>query len=515
MHMRGILPLFALAIPTLILAAGPAQWRERSIYQLLTDRFALPDGNTTSACDTSKATYCGGTWSGIERQLDYIQDMGFDAIWISPVTKNIEQSTEYGEAYHGYWQQDIYAVNPRFGTAGDLKALAEALHLRGMYLMVDIVVNHNAWPGPPEAVDFSALNPFNRPSDYHLPYCAVDYSDLTDNKRVTDCWMGDRVVSLPDLKTGDQRVQDEYGRWISELVSNYSIDGLRLDTVLQVEKSFWREFTKAAAGIYMVGEAFSPDSRIVCDYENYLPGAMNYPLEVGAVVAKSERNADLGSSTARYFPLVNAFSKPTNDISELARSIEDMSRTCADTSLLGSFSENHDNPRFPSKNGDIALAKNVITFTMLTDGIPIIYQGQEQHYRSLGGEDNPYNREALWLSGYDQNHELYKLITLLNRVRKHAMREDSTFLTTRAKVVHKSVQTIAIEKGGLLLVLSNGGSQSAKYNRSIQSRFPVGARLTDILTCQTQMVGRNGSLDVTLEAGQPRVYYSSTGKEGL
>jgi alpha-amylase len=212
---------------------------------------------------------------------------------------------------------------------------------------------------------------------------------------------------------------------------------------------------------------------------------------------------------------VNAFSKPTNDISELARSIEDMSRTCADTSLLGSFSENHDNPRFPSKNGDIALAKNVITFTMLTDGIPIIYQGQEQHYRSLGGEDNPYNREALWLSGYDQNHELYKLITLLNRVRKHAMREDSAFLTTRAKVVHKSVQTIAIEKAGLLLVLSNGGSQSAKYNRSIQSRFPVGARLTDILTCQTQMVGRNGSLDVTLDAGQPKVYYSSTGKEGL
>lgn len=212
---------------------------------------------------------------------------------------------------------------------------------------------------------------------------------------------------------------------------------------------------------------------------------------------------------------MNAFTKPTNDISELARSIEDMSRTCADTSLLGSFSENHDNPRFPSKNGDIALAKNVITFTMLTDGIPIIYQGQEQHYRSLGGKDNPYNREALWLSGYDRNHELYKLVTLLNRVRKHAMREHSTFLTTRAKVVHESVQTIAIEKGGLLLVLSNGGSQSAKYNRSIQSRFPVGARVTDILTCQTQMVGRNGSLDVTLDAGQPKIYYFSTGKEGL
>ena len=88
------------------------------------------------------------------------------------------------------------------------------------------------------------------------------------------------------------------------------------------------------------------------------------------------------------------------------------------------------------------------------------------------------------------------------------MREDPTFLTTRAKVVHKSVQTIAIEKGGLLLVLSNGGSQSAKYTRSVRSRFPVGGRVTDILTCQTQIIGRNGSLDVTLETGQPRVYLS-------
>ena len=58
--------------------------------------------------------------------------MGFDAIWISPITKNIEQSTAYGEAYHGYWQQDIYSINSHFGTAEDLKALAKALHYRGM-----------------------------------------------------------------------------------------------------------------------------------------------------------------------------------------------------------------------------------------------------------------------------------------------------------------------------------------------------------------------------------------------
>ena len=132
MHLRGILSALILVVSSHVRAAKPAQWRERSIYQLLTDRFALADGGTTAPCDTGVGSYCGGTWAGIKGQLDYIQGMGFDAIWISPITKNIEQSTAYGDAYHGYWQQDLYSLNPHFGTAEDLKTLAEALHLRGM-----------------------------------------------------------------------------------------------------------------------------------------------------------------------------------------------------------------------------------------------------------------------------------------------------------------------------------------------------------------------------------------------
>ena len=93
MHLRSILPVLFLLTWSHVRAAKPAQWRERSIYQLLTDRFAVPDGDTTAICDVNKSRYCGGAWAGIEGQLDYIQGMGFDAIWISPVTKNIEQST--------------------------------------------------------------------------------------------------------------------------------------------------------------------------------------------------------------------------------------------------------------------------------------------------------------------------------------------------------------------------------------------------------------------------------------
>jgi len=179
-------------------AASPAEWRGRSIYQIMTDRFARSDGSLIAKCDVQQGRYCGGSWSGITQRLDYIQDMGFDAIWISPITHNIEGATAYGEAYHGYWQQDIYSLNAHFGTSDDLNSLAQALHSRGMvsqirimstgvlsvhimisrqFLMVDIVINHNGWGGTLDSIDFSAFKPFDQESDYNLPYCEIAYDD--------------------------------------------------------------------------------------------------------------------------------------------------------------------------------------------------------------------------------------------------------------------------------------------------------------------------------------------------
>jgi alpha-amylase len=123
--------LLALLCP-LVGSASPPQWRDRSIYQVMTDRFARSDESLTAECNPEEGRYCGGSWNGIIRRLDYIQGMGFDAIWISPITKNVEGSTAYGEAYHGYWQQDLYSLNAHFGTPDDLKRLSQAVHSRNM-----------------------------------------------------------------------------------------------------------------------------------------------------------------------------------------------------------------------------------------------------------------------------------------------------------------------------------------------------------------------------------------------
>lgn len=114
--------------------------RSKTVYQVVTDRFALTDSSASPTCDTSDRNYCGGTWKGTEQKLDYIKGMGFDTVWISPIVQNINTTkNKLGEAYHGYWTQDINALNSHFGTEADLKSLVSTAHSKNMYIMVDVV----------------------------------------------------------------------------------------------------------------------------------------------------------------------------------------------------------------------------------------------------------------------------------------------------------------------------------------------------------------------------------------
>lgn len=82
--MRLTNPIFALLLSaTTSLAAGVDEWKSRNIYFALTDRFSK-GGEESDACG-DLTDYCGGTFKGLESQLDYISGLGFDAIWITPV----------------------------------------------------------------------------------------------------------------------------------------------------------------------------------------------------------------------------------------------------------------------------------------------------------------------------------------------------------------------------------------------------------------------------------------------
>lgn len=99
-------------------------------FQILIDRFAKTSSDVSQCSDLSN--YCGGTYQGVIRMLDYIQGLGANAIWISP----IPEQTPKG--YHGYWQMNISNINPHFGTSADLRQLVSECHKRGIWVMLDV-----------------------------------------------------------------------------------------------------------------------------------------------------------------------------------------------------------------------------------------------------------------------------------------------------------------------------------------------------------------------------------------
>lgn len=181
--------------------------------------------------------------------------------------------------------------------------------------------------------------------------------------------------------------------------------------------------------------------------------------------------------------------------------------SCADVTLLGSFSENHDQPRFASLTPDLSLAQNVLAYTLLADGIPIVYEGQEQHYAATGGSSDPYNREAVWLSGYNTSAPLYRLAAALNGARRNAIANDPAYLTSNNGPVYADASTLAMRKGKMLAVLSNAGADAESYTLSVPAAYAAGTAVTELLSCATLTAGSDGSLAVPMACGLPRVYY--------
>lgn len=303
----------------------------------MTDRFARTDGSTTAPCDLKM--YCGGTWRGMINRLDYIQGMGFDSIMISPIVHNLEGTVDYNgteNAYHGYWIDDMNSLNEHFGTHQDLLDLSNALHSRGMFLMMDTVVNNMAYitdgRNPATSVDYSTLEPFNN-ADYYHPYCPIiDYSNYPLAQR---CWTGDKIVPLPDLKTEDPTVQQMLTNWVQKTMATYSVDGLRVDATKHVTPEFL-PILGNAANAFMTGEVFEVNPVIICNYtNNYITSVPNYPI---------------WNATNEAFT--------TGNPKALADQIQIMKSLCRDPTVLATFAENHDVKRFATLTPDMAVSSS-------------------------------------------------------------------------------------------------------------------------------------------------------------
>jgi len=358
------------------------EWKSRVIYQMVTDRFATSDGSTPECTDL--LNYCGGTFKGIERNLDYIQDMGFNAIWISPTIENSDGG------YHGYWYKNFYGINKHFGTEQEFKDLVQTCHDRDIWVMVDVVPNHVT--PVPNNTDFSEIVPFNDEKYYHWPIldCQWVFDNQPNNHTALEfCWLW----SLPDLDHENEEVSKILLEWIRDFVQTYQIDGLRADAVRHVPKWFWAEFTKAA-GVFVIGEVFKAETEFVAEYQGPLDSLLNFPLQDR--LHKAFHEGESMECFAEYFA--------------------DAASTWPDITVIGNFVSNHDIPRFLWKNDDVPAFKAAYGFAFSSVGIPSVYYGDEQAFN--GGID-PENRETLW-GKMDTKSEMYQFFKTLITFRQNS-----------------------------------------------------------------------------------------------
>ncbi|KAL7746652.1 hypothetical protein RI367_008052 [Sorochytrium milnesiophthora] len=459
---RAVLLLLLLLLAS-VTARSAQEWKSRVIYQLLTDRFA-PTGladNPQPPC-TNLQSYCGGTWSGIRENLDYIQALGFNAIYISPVVANTPNG------YHGYWAQDFYSLNSNFGTVQDLQDLIDACHSRDIWVMVDVVANHMGYP--PDGGDFSAFNPFNSSSQVHWP---CDITNYNDQVQVEQC----RIAGLPDLHTENSSVVTALYQWIGWLVSTFHFDGIRIDTVKHIRKDFWPGYVKAS-GVFAIGEVFNGDPAYVGDYQHYVPSTFNYPSYYTIHDAYGQKQY-LGAMEQRYKQNQQYFS---------------------DMSLLANFVDNHDVPRFLAAANDKRLLQNALAHTLFALGIPVVYYGTEQAY--AGGGD-PNNRESLW-SNLNTSSDMYQWLQTWLQVRRQY--SQTTLITSDHHHVWSDQDIYAFSRDQLLVVTTNVGSGRA-VTRNILSPYPPGSTLVEA-TGQgiTLQVGAGSWVNVTLSDGAPVLF---------
>lgn len=197
-------------------------------------------------------------------------------------------------------------------------------------------------------------------------------------------------------------------------------------------------------------------------------------------------------------------------MTELLNGITEM-KSLIKTSTFSFFLENQDNPRFASYTSDLTLAKNALTMGMLTDGIPIIYQGQEQ-WQEFTGTEAPYNREPLWTSEYNSSADLYSYIATLNQIRTLAITNDPTsFVAYQASPIWTSddAHSAALKKGDVVFVVSNVGSSGTVGTVSLAAsatNYIADTQYVDLLSCEEFTATSAGAISFDVQSA-PRVIY--------
>ena len=275
--------------------AKPFVWENATVYFLLTDRFNNGDPGNDLAygrkADAAKLRgYMGGDLAGITAKIKegYFNELGVNAIWITPPVEQIHGSTDEGTGrsygFHGYWARDFTAVDANLGTEEDMRTLVDTAHAHGLRVLLDVVMNHTGpvtdkdpvWPS-----DWVRTGPTCNFKDVRGTIDCTLVKNLPDirtdsNKAVAlppmlvEKWKKEgryerEVKELDDFfkRTGYPRAPRYYlMKWHADWVRKYGFDGFRADTVKHTEPGVWKDLKKVASAAYEDWKRANPSKKL-------------------------------------------------------------------------------------------------------------------------------------------------------------------------------------------------------------------------------------------------------------
>lgn len=466
-------------------------WDEAVIYFAVTDRFFDGDSSNNDEYGTGNyapaegSMYHGGDLAGLESKLDYLQNLGVNTVWITPIVENIEDTLDcdgydgqHNSGYHGYWASDFTQLNKHLGTQEELQELIDALHARGMKLMVDVVLNHAGY-GTEDIFNNTYIEGKNMLRDSSTTVKGDDKKDA--------------LSSLPDFVTEDGQVRDLLIAWQTSWVRDYDIDYFRVDTVKHVDDTTWKAFKNALTYI-------DPDFKMIGEY-----AGAGYATNAGQL-----RTGQMDSLLDFDFN-DQAISFVSGNLSTVENFMESRNAGIDNTATMGSFLSSHDEDglmyRLMNEGSRVdsdkahALMKVAATLQITAKGQPVIYYGEE--LGQTGANNWPYqtNRYDMdWSIANDDNDMLGHYSKLLE------IRNSYTDVFAKG-----SRTTVSADDANGTLVASRSYGDTTLYvgfnineneSRTVELKLAANTTYTDLYSNSQYQSDADGVVQIEIPATQ-------------
>ncbi len=449
----------------------PEWTRDAIFYQIFPDRFARgrdvpkPSNLEHWGAPPTFHGYQGGDLIGVVEHLDYLLDLGVNAIYFTPVFQSASN--------HRYHTHDYEKVDPMLGGDAALRRLLDAAHDRGMRVVLDGVFNH-ASRGFFQFHDILE----NGPDSPYLDWFTVRSFPLNayrqDVEPNYEAWWN--LPALPKFNIRNPDVR-EYLLGVAVKWIEFGIDGWRLDVANEIDDDeFWREFRRrvraANPEAYIVGEVWS-------DSQRWLQGdmwdaVMNYHFTRACLAFFTRGEVELAElQRTSLFPIPMPGAETFAESIERLRGLYAPEVTAVMLNLLGS----HDTARFVTlARGDVSALKLATLFQMTYPGAPSIYYGDEI---GMSGGHDPANRGAFpWndREAWDLEllHEIQRYAAL--RAARPALRRGSFHVLHARGEVFVHARKLGEET---VIAAFNVGDSPARLDLPIHDQVAEGVDLVD------------------------------------